>query len=263
LNYSTKFGDFILIFVNSEYLGILKTFFYFFQERGSQEPQYSEAWKFINSFEKMNETVPRILFSHIPLHRNGESECGKEYRTRPLSQGHGYDYQNLLSEMTSNMLVEKLKPNRIFSGDDHEPCEHLHKSSGIVENTVGTFSWLQGNIRPSFGLLNLIKFKENEKIQYKVEFESCRTPNQTFIYIWYGICTFISLFILFPVSFKYRYEHFKLWRKKFDDLEEQREEEEDCFHIFFTSCFYLFKPQLISIAIIFTLLFFCLILWEF
>eukprot|EP01080_Neovahlkampfia_damariscottae_P000609 gene609-8113_t len=260
LNYSIKIGDFELIMINSEYL-----------ERGSQEPHHTDAWNFINSFEKKNETNPRILFTHIPLYRENSKECGREYRSRPLTQGFGYDYQNLLTQLTSRLVLDKIKPIRIFSGDDHEPCEHLHKNDKVIENTVGTFSWLQGNIRPSFGMLNLIKFKKNGKIHHKVHYDSCRTPNQTYIYIWYGFCTLMSLLVYLPLSLKFRYQNFNFWGgndlnevKKNDDLlmAGNIEEEEDFFRICCCGCFHLFQPAIMVFCIILVFTLFCDIYWN-
>jgi len=90
---------------------------------------------------------------------------------------------------TSHRIIMKVEPIHIFSGDDHDQCEYTHEE-GVVEHTVGTFSWMQGMSTPSFGMVTL--FHEEKTMSVKI----CFTPNQLRLYLWYLILLVISIFVL-------------------------------------------------------------------
>jgi hypothetical protein len=57
---------------------------------------------------------------------------------------------------SSARLLRLVQPLLVLSGDHHSWCTTLHSinsSRDAVEVTVGTFSWLQGSLKPSFGAL--------------------------------------------------------------------------------------------------------------
>ena len=90
---------------------------------------------------------PRILVSHIPLHRPDHSDCGPLRGRRPMMQGYGLSYRNLLPKKASRHLLRAIDPLLILSGDDHDYCQYQHTNeanelrSGPVEITFCTFSW--------------------------------------------------------------------------------------------------------------------------
>ncbi len=49
---------------------------------------------------------------------------------------------DLLEKDTSDYLLDKLKPDIVLSGDDHDVCIVEHRP-GVAEYTIPTFSWLQ------------------------------------------------------------------------------------------------------------------------
>jgi len=61
------------------------------------------------------------------------------------------------------------------------------------EFTIGTFSWLQGNLYPSFALVTV---QENG-----LQVTMCRTPNQLGIYVWYIALGVISILVILFVQF--------------------------------------------------------------
>lgn len=64
---------------------------------------------------QLNVHAPRILFSHIPLWRPPGTSCGPRRESgRPLSQGRGVNYQNLLDEETSQFLLDGIDPAIVF-----------------------------------------------------------------------------------------------------------------------------------------------------
>ena len=88
----------------------------------------------------------RILFTHIPLWRTPDDQCGPERESpRPIPEGGGYQYQNMLpQDLTSKILDATTPRSVIFSGDDHDYCliHHPvpHQSDPIPEYTIKSFS---------------------------------------------------------------------------------------------------------------------------
>ncbi|KAF9975930.1 hypothetical protein BGZ73_000219 [Actinomortierella ambigua] len=105
----------------------------------------------------MQDSSPRILFTHVPLYRPPQTYCGAERQTTlSIEQGRGYQYQNLVEAELSQEILEKVQPTMILSGDDHDWCGVAHPTmkSGdssnrlvdmIPEVTVPTFSFAQIN----------------------------------------------------------------------------------------------------------------------
>lgn len=116
----------------------------------------------------------RILLSHVPFGRpSGDMLCrGLRHNGDRIPLGYGYQYHNYVSESESNWIMRTVRPDCIFSGDDHDICyyEHhlpldatLHATTlnsrstlTVPEWTVATCSMLQGNVFPSFGMLSLL-----------------------------------------------------------------------------------------------------------
>ena len=161
---------------------------------------HNQTWSFIEKeLNHVTQTQEKlVLFSHIPLYRSSiRSECGRYSTTRSvlnkeahirIKQGMGSGYQNLVNEEnTYRLLSVKQAPNivRILSGDDHSNCEHSHRENisqrTVIENTVGTFSFMQGAVYPSVGMLQTMS-------DGSVRFDSKFLLPQWYIYIWYLIC---------------------------------------------------------------------------
>ncbi|RUS22437.1 Metallo-dependent phosphatase-like protein [Endogone sp. FLAS-F59071] len=112
---------------------------------------------------------PRILLTHVPLHRSPSDSCGPLRGSKgTITQGIGPQYQNLVTAELTRKILETIRPQRVFSGDDHDYCEHVHHA--IIESaapwlprtvvqateiTVNTFSMAQGVRRPGYLLLSL------------------------------------------------------------------------------------------------------------
>jgi hypothetical protein len=65
------------------------------------------------------------------------------------------------------------------------------------KHTIGTFSWLQGNIYPSFGLMSI---RPNDQIKYLEDSPSftldiCSLPPQLLIYTWYILLAVITFVV--------------------------------------------------------------------
>ncbi|WVW79244.1 hypothetical protein I302_101210 [Kwoniella bestiolae CBS 10118] len=141
---------------------------------------------------------PKILISHIPLARPEASTCGPLRERGRILKGAGPGYQNLLGSETSKFLLDALQPSIVFSGDDHDYCEHRHPQ-GIREVTVKSFSSSTGIRRPGFQLLSLIPPQPNEYAGSTTHADRpCLLPDQSGVYyrvyMPLAILTFLFLF---------------------------------------------------------------------
>jgi hypothetical protein len=149
-------------------------------ERGSAKgpPQDLEYLQHMRA--ELVADTPLILFTHIPLYRPSDSNCGpfREKGIIPYARGNGY--QTLLSPETSRLLLDKLSPTVIFSGDDHDYCEYIHTSHErrIPEVTVKSLSIAMGIRQPGFQLLSLSGKTRTHAHQ------PCLLPDQVRIYCW-------------------------------------------------------------------------------
>ncbi|KAJ4951956.1 hypothetical protein NE237_028788 [Protea cynaroides] len=160
------------------------------------------SWNFVKNISTDARLNPKVLLTHIPLYRPDWTSCGP-HRSSPIINQRvshaAYDkeiiYQNYLSEETSNHLLDLVKPVLVLSGHDHDQCTvtHLRKFGPVTEHTVGTVSWQQGNLYPSFMLLSVSKlsFSNRTDLEDAVSTQLCFLPMQTHIYIWY-----LSLFVI-------------------------------------------------------------------
>ncbi|MBA0875246.1 hypothetical protein Goshw_028528 [Gossypium schwendimanii] len=94
----------------------------------------------------------------------------------------------------------------VLSGHDHDQCTVTHESKGgpVTEHTLGTISWQQGNLYPSFMLLSARNspLSDTSLPEEAVLTRLCFLPMQTHIYIWYivlFVLTILSL-LLWPTS---------------------------------------------------------------
>ncbi|GJN31700.1 hypothetical protein PR202_gb20128 [Eleusine coracana subsp. coracana] len=117
----------------------------------------------------------------------------------------GITYQNYLSKETSDLLLSILKPVLVLSGHDHDQCTVVHSTpfGPVTEHTLGTISWQQGNLYPSFMLLSAgPKLSQNlTDLKHEVLTNLCFLPEQTHIYIWY-ICQFVVTMLLLVLANK-------------------------------------------------------------
>lgn len=162
--------------------------------------QYKNSIEFLRS----NRTGNSILFTHIPLFRGEGLECGALRRATPLRQGRGYQYLNLIPQELSQQILQKIQPVLTFSGDDHDDCVYTHglDSKKYIEHTLPTFSWLQGNLYPGYGILQLNHFENSDEIFSN----TCLLPSQMWMYINSILLLAITLVVFFIYSRKTEYE---------------------------------------------------------
>ncbi|KAF7321631.1 Metallo-dependent phosphatase [Mycena kentingensis (nom. inval.)] len=153
--------------------------------------------QFIKSFADSHERDPVVLFTHIPLSRPEKSTCGPNRERGRIRQGFGFGYQNTLSKSTSSFVLDQLRPSVIFSGDDHDYCEHTHsftiagQTRQVREVTVKSLSMAMGIRRPGFQLLSLVPPDPNQTTSSHSD-SLCLMPDQLGIYL----STYIPLLVL-------------------------------------------------------------------
>ncbi|XP_072981002.1 uncharacterized protein C630.12 isoform X1 [Typha angustifolia] len=194
-NYRFSFGKVDFIVVDAQTLDAGK-------EQGKET---TLSWEFIRNISNDVKSNPRILLTHIPLYRPDDTPCGP-YRSSPVinqrvsyaALGQGITYQNYLSKETSEHLLDIIRPALVLSGHDHDHCTVVHSTpfGSITEHTVGTLSWQQGNLYPSFMLMAAGSSPNVTEAKDAVSTHLCFLPMQTHIYIWY-LCQFaLTLFLL-------------------------------------------------------------------
>ncbi|KAK4373898.1 hypothetical protein RND71_004575 [Anisodus tanguticus] len=179
-------------------------------------PQNNETpatWNFVKNVSKHPSLNPRVLLTHISLYRPDLTACGP-YRSSSIINQRinraAFDneilYQNYITENGTNDLLDSIKPALILSGHDHDQCTVIHKSKygSVKEHTLGTISWQQGNLFPSYMLLsasNLV-LPDGSMPEEAISTKVCFLPVQTYIYIWYLFLFVMTLLIavLWPTN---------------------------------------------------------------
>eukprot|EP00741_Cyanophora_paradoxa_P020293 tig00021244_g19587.t1 len=186
-NHVIALGGFSLVAVNAPALA-----------GGPGDPLHDETLGFVRrlSAEARGGDL-RVLLTHIPLHRPEGSGCGAARRPEPLRQCAGEGYQCLLEEGVSRELLAAVRPLHVFSGDDHFDCSVEHAAAGapgpgVPEETLATFSWLQGNPRPGFALATLSPEAPHVRVA------RCALPNMYTILLWYALLGLMTAFHLLP-----------------------------------------------------------------
>ncbi|KDE03459.1 hypothetical protein MVLG_06069 [Microbotryum lychnidis-dioicae p1A1 Lamole] len=171
-----------------------------------------EARNWIARLGEKKSNLPRVLFTHIPLYRPEGTFCGASRESQnALRQGSGLNYQNQLDEETTQWLVRTLKPNLVYSGDDHDSCIVRHPflidgETPLIETTVKAFSMAMGIRKPGYHLLSLYAPKDSTNPSTSATFTqtNCVLPDQ--IYLWTRI--YMPLYLLLILLFLAP----KLWR---------------------------------------------------
>ncbi|KAJ2868953.1 hypothetical protein GGI22_000549 [Coemansia erecta] len=107
-----------------------------------------------------NSTLPRLLFTHVPMWRPENTFCGplRQSKLKYLQDRRGYQFRDQLFQNTTEYLLKAIQPAAVFSGDDHDTCTIQHQIAGpqtIPEYTIGAFGWTSGVPIASYGLLSL------------------------------------------------------------------------------------------------------------
>ena len=122
------------------------------------------AQNFLNALKDTKKERTRILFDHVTLWRDPEVQvCGASRESKkPFPISKGYQYQTAIDEEVSLEILRTVRPDAIFSGDDHDYCQVVHsyrdnkgkehKSLGV---NVKSMSMAMGIKSPAVELLTL------------------------------------------------------------------------------------------------------------
>ncbi|EIN11270.1 Metallo-dependent phosphatase [Punctularia strigosozonata HHB-11173 SS5] len=167
---------------------------------------------------------PAVLFTHIPLFRPDDAGCGPLRERGRIRAGSGLGYQNTLSAELSAWLLARVRPEVVFSGDDHDYCEHAHPyaipgseedGKTVREATVKSFSMAMGVRRPGFQVLSLAPSSPAADA-------ACLLPDQLGLYI-SGYAPLVGLSLALLLLFA----SVRRWTSKRIDEEDDEEEEEE------------------------------------
>eukprot|EP00162_Nutomonas_longa_P011577 comp20623_c0_seq1/m.42045 comp20623_c0_seq1/g.42045 ORF comp20623_c0_seq1/g.42045 comp20623_c0_seq1/m.42045 type:complete len:406 (-) comp20623_c0_seq1:140-1357(-) len=101
-----------------------------------------------------------ILFTHIPLHKENNPHCLGD---RPHIERDTRDFvvqQNMISEQTTEDIVEEIAPDLVFTGHDHEGCIFQHN----IDTKEHTVRSMMGDYAGNFDTLDI--FVLNRKTDY-------------------------------------------------------------------------------------------------
>ena len=192
LNQEVKIGNTNLVLLDT--IGLLAK---------ADSAQYKNSVEFLHR----NRTGSNILFTHIPLYRKDGMYCGSLRGSRSIKQGRGYQYLNLIPQQLSQEILTKIQPVLTLSGDDHDDCVLVHDLDSIkfVEHTLPTFSWLQGNFNPGYGVIQITHIGNSDEIFSNI----CFLPSQMWMYV-NSIIFLIITIVLFCLNSQKRKQQYEL-----------------------------------------------------
>lgn len=181
-------------------------------------------------------SIPSVLLTHVPLYRAPGTPCGPLRERFPPSRsaqtadgttlkdnrnalpvGAGVQYQTVLTSAISNEIMEKVGDvEDVFSGDDHDYCEVIHRgytsrNGGVREITVKAMSWAAGIRKPGFLMLSLwnpvdaqgkpTSITGDTTRSRTIETHLCLLPDQLSIFMRYGFLFGLTLVALLGQAF--------------------------------------------------------------
>lgn len=173
-----------------------------------EESIYGPAREFFdtNFGTSIVKTKPRVLFTHVPLYRDpNELTCGPLRESSVFHTSKGYQYQLVLSPELSSDILNRIKPDLIFSGDDHDYCDVNHPSpSGENETfreiTVKSISMAMGIKYPAIQILSFANSGNdndyNIQNQFKYETNLCYLPTPYINIACYVVTAVVSGLVL-------------------------------------------------------------------
>nr|CAG8469908.1 10128_t:CDS:2 [Entrophospora candida] len=189
---------------------------------GSNEASKQEAMSLIETIAEGNSSnlnLPKILLTHVPLYRPRDTDCGPlRQKNNYINQGRGYQYQNLVRKNITDLLLDKIKPSVVFSGDDHDYCEIKHEEAGeITEVSINSFRFLllslynppkADNTSSSSPIIDNstvnITYNNsyiNNNTTPTFLYSQCLLPNQLRIYYWYLVLLIVTILCIFSHTF--------------------------------------------------------------
>lgn len=191
---------------------------------------YEKPYTFINDLIKrpnFYQDRPRILMTHVPLFRDPKHPCGRQRESKkPLPYTKGKQYQTQVTPEGSQTILSALRPDAVFSGDDHDACYVLHNYTiaqdalpgkeapppivaSAAEYTAKSISMAMGIGHPGIQLLSLYYDLTAAKATEETSSKSipsfatsiCYMPNPFKAFIIYFAFAFLSAVIVLAFNF--------------------------------------------------------------
>ncbi|KAF9197375.1 hypothetical protein BGZ49_002215 [Haplosporangium sp. Z 27] len=193
-----------------------------------------ESQQFLDNIANEAPSLPRILFTHVPLFRLDSTYCGDARESeKQILDIKGVQFQNMVNKPLSREILRGIQPDVIFSGDDHDWCEVAHSLDGRLtpEVTLRTFSFSQGTLQPSVLMLSLYNPELTTRNEYQMVpgssglpvstggenyeslarpsnnttfvYEECMLPNQMSIYMCYASLLSITVSLILILRFRW------------------------------------------------------------
>lgn len=158
--------------------------------------------KEIETLHPKLENEKRILMTHVPLYRDPLVQtCGSHREsTKPFPIMKGDQYQTVIEDELSQLVLNSVKPDLVLSGDDHDYCEIEHTYNGgdskVIEITTKSAAMNMGIKKPELTYLTISP-------DNKITFKQCALPDPFkpfYVYIllaiisliWVGYVTFVN-----------------------------------------------------------------------
>lgn len=180
----------------------------------SDDPLISkDSTDFLNNLDqRLNPHFPRVLLTHVPLYRFNDKQLCGPYRESnklfPIQKGK--QYQTVIEFGISQKVLGTVKPDIVFSGDDHDYCDvrYSFDDNGSErfsrEITVKSASMTCGIQYPAVQLLSLNNpYNLDPQVKLatpKHVTEMCYLPKPYFalkVYVFLFICTLLVLASVF------------------------------------------------------------------
>lgn len=149
----------------------------------SSKPEVNgKARAFVDeNFGSKTKEKPRVLLTHVPLFRDTEKDtCGPHRESPVFHTSAGYQYQLALDPGLTAELLEKIQPDIVFSGDDHDYCDTMHSSVDphVREITVKSISMAMGVWYPAVQVLSFASAAKNSQTPTSLMYQShlCYLP---------------------------------------------------------------------------------------
>lgn len=131
----------------------------------------SESKQFLELLGSLSN--PKVLLSHVPLYRDPSMGCGPLREGKFNGDAQGYQYKSSISPEISSQILTTVRPEVIFTGDDHDYCDIVHEETGSREIMVKSISMAMGIKYPA---VQLLSFTNTDKFTYSTEMCYLPTP---------------------------------------------------------------------------------------
>jgi len=182
VNNQFEFADHLFAILNSQVL-----------DGARHQDVHDAVWLHVEhlAMEKESRNLPLILLMHIPLYKP-KGICVDDPEIRTNRDGYTIE-QTMLSEQSSEKILQKLTPTFVFTGHDHYGCSHQHHNTQeyTIQSVMGDFC--------GFSAMFEISRSEDNTFEYKMYFShfvSIYTITAVIVcwFVWIGLLVLYFIF---------------------------------------------------------------------